>query len=557
MASRAAALALALLALAPAGAGAKVVIRSGMTSASSESRIAIVGSDRKLGGRAFQVLRDDAVVDRGRLRRAPGDPAPFEYAYRADWSAVTEPGAYRIRVGRVVSRPWIVADGGASAAIAAILGYFNANRDGAEASATHGPAHLHDAVVHPAAFAHGGAPVASTGGWMDAGDMLHFTQTTAFSAAVLQAAARLDPADAAALNAEADVGVRWLIEAHPFPDAFVAQVGDERDHRLGFRDPATDDASGLQGIGTRFAYVLPADRIGGDLGGKAAAALALAHQRTGDPAQLAAAIEWYAAGKLSSAPAPALKRAGYPAVAGDFYASTIWADSMASAAIELYRSTGETSYLGDAAGFLASPDARADGTLGTVDSFASLGAADACGALGRPQIPAGPALERSCSLLRKNGAIAVRQARSNAFGMPGFFSWGTTAQNGAGGAFAALSTVAPGGSRRGCEVAAGARDYLLGRNPFGAGFVVGFGPNAPRHPHHWASVFGSGLPAGAVVGGPAPLEQISEQGFRARGRLQSEFAAYVDERRNYVTSEPAIDYAASSILLLAALEAHC
>ena len=230
---------------------------------------------------------------------------------------------------------------------------------------------------------------------------------------------------------------------------------------------------------------------------------------------------------------------------------------MASAAIELYRSTGEASYLDDAAGFLASPDARADGTLGTVDSFASLGAADACGALGRPQIPAGPALERSCSLLRENGAIAVRQARSNAFGMPGFFSWGTTAQNGASGALAALSTAAPGGSRRGCEVAAGARDYLLGRNPFGAGFVVGFGRKAPRHPHHWASVFGSGLPAGAVVGGPAPLEQISEQGFRARGRLQSEFAAYVDERRNYVTSEPAIDYAASSILLLAALEAHC
>lgn len=34
-------------------------------------------------------------------------------------------------------------------------------------------------------------------------------------------------------------------------------------------------------------------------------------------------------------------------------------------------------------------------------------------------------------------------------------------------------------------------------------------------------------------------------------------AAYVDMRRDYVTSEPALDYAAASILLLAALEAHC
>jgi endoglucanase len=141
--------------------------------------------------------------------------------------------------------------------------------------------------------------------------------------------------------------------------------------------------------------------------------------------------------------------------------------------------------------------------------------------------------------------------------MPGYFGWGTTAQNGASGALAALSTAAPGGSPRGCAVAAGARDYMLGRNPFGASFVVGYGPKAAEHPHHWASVDGPGLPAGAVVGGPAPIEQIEAQGFRARGPLQSRFAAYVDERRNYVTSEPALDYAAASILLLAALDAHC
>ena len=34
-------------------------------------------------------------------------------------------------------------------------------------------------------------------------------------------------------------------------------------------------------------------------------------------------------------------------------------------------------------------------------------------------------------------------------------------------------------------------------------------------------------------------------------------AAYVDERHDYVTSEPAIDYAAASILLLAALDGRC
>jgi endoglucanase len=562
VARRAALVAIATAALATAAAAQarapRDVIRVGGPSAPSESKVAIVGSERQLAGARFRVIDlSGDVVFKGRLRPAAGKPAPFEHAYRADWSAVTTPGSYHLAVGRLSSSRWQVSDSGGRLAIAAILGFFDANRDGAEPSYTHGPAHLNDAVIHPDAPAHGGVKVDLTGGWMDAGDMIHFTQTTAFSAAVLEASARLDPADAAALTSEADVGVRWLLKAHPFPDAFIAQVGDERDHETGFRDPAADDGSSKPGIGTRFAYTLPPDRIGGDLGGKTAAALAMAYQRTGSPAQLAAAREWYDAGALSARSAPALRSAGYPGYAANFYHATHWQDSMATGALELYRATGEQRYLDDFGIYIAGRQSRPDGTIGVVDSFAQLGAADACGALGRPPIPAGPALNRSCALLAEDGRITVGQARSNAFGMPGFFNWGTTAQNGASGALAALATAAPGGSRRGCEVAAGARDYMLGRNPFGASFVVGYGAKPARHPHHWASVFGSGLPTGAVVGGPAPLSQIKSQDFHVSGPLQSSFAAYEDSRRDYVTSEPALDYAAASVLLLAALEARC
>ena len=225
-------------------------------------------------------------------------------------------------------------------------------------------------------------------------------------------------------------------------------------------------------------------------------------------------------------------------------------------AAALYRATGKRPYLNDALAFLHSSQSEPDGTLGVVDSFASFAAADICGALGAP--PLGSANDRkfACGRLRQFGAIAVEQARDNAFGMPGFFTWGTTAQNGASGALAGLAGCATGLSG-GRGVAAGARDYMLGRNPFGASFVVRYGPDSPIHPHHWASVFGQALPTGAVVGGPAPADQIRGQGFQVDGPFDSGFASYEDRRADYVTSEPALDYAAASVLLLATMQAGC
>ena len=66
-----------------------------------------------------------------------------------------------------------------------------------------------------------------------------------------------------------------------------------------------------------------------------------------------------------------------------------------------------------------------------------------------------------------------------------------------------------------------------------------------------------GLPAGAVVGGPAPRSEVRGESFRPRSPFDSRFATDEDRRVDYVTSEPAIDYTASSVLLIAALEGRC
>lgn len=110
-------------------------IRVGGPSAPRDAKIAIVGTSGDVRGRAFSVLdRSGRVVLRGRLTGAGGNAAPWRHAARADLSRVRAAGAYRVRFGELTSRPWSVREDAVSAPIGAILGYFAANADGAEAS---------------------------------------------------------------------------------------------------------------------------------------------------------------------------------------------------------------------------------------------------------------------------------------------------------------------------------------------------------------------------------------------------------------------------------------
>jgi hypothetical protein len=149
--------------LAPAAAGAApTVIRTGGPSAPGDAKVAIVASERNLGGKRFRVIRGGRVVLRGRLRPATGSSRPWAHAYRADLSRVRRPGAYRVRAGGVTSRPWRVGRAGSSGLISRALNFFNANRDGNEPSRTHGPSHLNDALIQGGP--HAGKRVDLTGG---------------------------------------------------------------------------------------------------------------------------------------------------------------------------------------------------------------------------------------------------------------------------------------------------------------------------------------------------------------------------------------------------------
>jgi hypothetical protein len=521
------------------------VVRVGGASAPGDSKVAVVAARERLLGRRFTVRdRRGRVVLRGRLARAAGTALPWPHAARADITRLRRPGRYVVRVGRLRSRPWYVDRSARSKLVRRLLRLYAVNSDGAERNPVFGSAHMNDAVVSGGRY--DGQRFDLTGGWRDAGDNLKFTLDTSFAVICLELAARLDRADARRLRAASDVGVRWLVKAHPRPDLFIGQVGDLRDHETGFRDPAGDDRSGIPGIAQRLAF----PSTGSNHAGLAAAALALAARRSSGARRtelLGQARAWYDAGKAAAATSPPL---------GGFAYDMPWEDHMAVGAAYLYRATGDRALLADAVGYLR----RSELTAGlTSFDVAPLAAAELCGGLAAPAVTSAPARAVACGGLRTAAGAAFERARATAFASPGPFAFGFANDNGGSGAVAAAAARA-GVARRGRAVAAGARDYLLGRNPWGASFLVGPRSREAHHPHHPAFLKGSPsrLLNGAVVGGPATPRTIEGQGLELDPRdrfaaFDSPLAVYEDHRDDYVTSEVDLTYSSESILLAALL----
>lgn len=515
------------------------VLRTGGPSNPNDAKIAILVSEKSYDGKPFEVVdENNNIVYKGKLNQA-NKPTPWQYAATADLSDLKKTGRYTIQVETLKSRIWEINDNANSALIAKLLGLFQANRDGYEPSSLHKPSHLHDAIVKGGPY--DGNQLDLTGGWMDAGDQLHFTSTTAYASVILQIAAKLDPLNAVALNNEADVGIRWLLKAHPQPDLFIGQVGDASDHAEDFRDPAIDDISEKQSIGYRFAYPSGSSSIMG----KTAAALALAAERyTGEAHTqlLTHAQQWYQQGKANQQTEELLP--------GDFYTDPTWHDDLSLAAVMLWRATGSDEYLNDAIDYLTNIDELGFST----SSVGVLAGADLCGVVGHEVAHNLRARKLGCELLRATAeeAISNTTAKNAPWGTPGNLSWGQTGNNGAAGAIIALAKRA--GLTKNARPAAFARDWMLGLNPWGASFVVGYGENSPETPHHWASVFGKNLPEGAVTGGPVSNDEMKQFAVLKKGQFDSDRAMYSQEIENFVTNEAALDCNASSILLLAAIK---
>ena len=517
-------------------------------------KAAVVLSAANRVGQSFTVLdAAGAVVLNGTLTAAPGSPAPWARAAKAVFSSLGTAGVYRVKTGTLMSVPFRIGSGADRGVLDSLLGIYNANADGQESSSHHGPSHLNDAASKIRNGPHTGETVDVSGGWMDSGDQLKFTGTIAYAATMLQLAARNEPTLAVRLRGVADVGIRWLLKAHPSPDVYVSMVGDlNADHNNGtgaspFRNPAGDDGSSIALLAHRPTAVLTPQTGGADVAGAVATALALAAQRETNATRrgllTTQARAWLAQGRT-------LGRVWTNCC----YQQDSYRDDLASAAAELWRLGGApadaTAALADA---VAASSDGAEGWRINVDGYdmAALPAAELCGVLGAPAVADVTAKDHACALLRAGGSAAADDAATNAFGRAGPLTWGSLRNNAAGSAVAWLAWRA--GMPTGHGLAFAARDYFLGRNPWGRRFQTGYGI---VYPYHWAQlVIGPNAPLGAVPGGPASLAEINANTSTpmAAGPFDTAAAAYRDAGFDYVTNELGIPYNAAPVLQMALL----
>jgi hypothetical protein len=500
---------------------------------------------------------------------------------RIDLGAALAPGDYLVvlddgaRLG-----PLHVAPGSPYAtSVAKVVRFLRAQRCGAtdEATSLHpachrfGAARSGDGVAVADGF---GGPIRATsgpavdveGGWHDAGDYIKFTGTTAFVLATDLAAlaehrealvALLGRAGYDDLRTELRWGLDWMTKMVG-GQTLYHQVSGPRDHDAGFRRPEDDLRAPAPGYAQRPVFRFANGR-GANILGRAAAAFAAASQVYADDPAYAAALlatarQVYAAAEQRPAP--------QDPVPHDFYSEDSFEDDLALGAATLARVTGDDVYRAEALTHARALAIAPGSSLfwGGVESLALLetGLAFAPGSPERAEMLAklvalAAPIEASAATPRGPGA---------AFGYGAIELGNGTIEQSLGAAAVCLAArrLAGAGAHDACiEVARSQLHWLYGMNPFGVSYQVGVGHHV-QHPHHGLAETAHVLIDGAIVGGPTGADVLHGELPVPRAddpyaRFSTDALLYEDNVEDWVVNEPAIDFTAPLVFVVAELAA--
>ncbi len=544
----------------------------------------------------FDVVEIDTAgsVFEGTTRSATGTSwGRFNHVAELDFSAFRRPGRFRLRLGGTVSEPIVVGDAVFRPLPDVLLEFMRQQRCGFNPWLKAQCHQLDGRTAYGPLPA--GTAIDARGGWHDAADLLKYLLTSSNATAQMLLAweihrgvvdrsasplfaDRFDALGQAGSNGlpdlldEARWGLEWMLKLHPSPDQLYHQVADDRDH-CGWRLPQEERADYGWGQGRdRVVYAAEGRAQGlghyasestglANLAGRYAAAMALAFQvGRDDPNQagfarrcLTAGQEVYQLGRDHEG-----VQQGNSYGAPYRYAETTWADDMEWGAAELFRATGNQSYLSDAKRYARL--AGSESWMGREQTghyqfypffnaghFRLHGVADA-------------EFQRLLEGWYREGIERCRVAsEKNPFGIGVPFIWCSN------NLVVALVTQCVlyeqmSGDGRYHEFAARHRDWLLGRNPWGTTQFMGAGLVSPKDVHLMTTRLTGRPLRGGLVDGPVyesifkSLKGVNISEPDPLAEFQDPRAVYHDDWQDYASNEPTMDGTASAILMWAVLQ---
>jgi len=531
-------------------------------------------------------LATGSNVFSGQPRRIDGVAwGQFTNHCELDFTALHTPGRYVVRLGAATSQQFTIGKDIYAELPDELLGFMREQRCGfnpwlgtnchpLDGRTAFGP--LPDATAMDA-----------TGGWHDAGDLLKYLLTSGNATAQMLLAYEINPhrdakrftdrVDALGrpgtngipdLLDEARWGLEWLLKLHPAPEALYHQVADDRDH-AGWRLPQSEITDyGWGKGGARVVYFATGEPQGlkkyqsdstgvANLASRYAAAMALAYQIwKDDPQQKDFALRCLQAGREVYA----LGRAKEGVQQGNSYGSpyryaeTTWTDDMEWGAAELFRATGEKSFLADAkhyAEVAADESWMGKEQTGHYQFYPFMNA----GHFRLYELVDAPFQKTLARYYRVGIERCISAGNQNPYRIGVPFIW--CSDN----LVAALVTQCAfyermTGDRSFHEFATKQRDWLLGRNPWGTTMFTEIGSVFPRDVHLMTTQLTHRTVRGALVDGPV-YERIfkSLKGVTLRDpdplALFQGAAVYHDDMSDYSSNEPTMDGTASAILMFA------
>jgi endoglucanase len=506
-----------------------------------DPKIAILSSNKPLEG-DFRVA--GPTTSTAPIGPDAGAWGPFKHNYRLDFSELKKPGRYKIRFGETSSPEFTIGKDAYADVPGQLLAFMRLQRCGHN-PVTGEKCHQQDAIDTT-----DGQRRDVIGGWHDAGDRIKHMITTTYCVAALKLAAENIPI----AGPEAAYGAELLRKIHPEPEIIYVQVGDDRDHgppaKL-WHDDQTDYGWGPGG--PRPAWRATAKPAGpkyqnestglASLAGRTAAAAVLVGDM--DLAKSAYRLAERYPGRAMSVPV----KAPY------YYGESTYHDDVQWAATELYRVTKDPRYL--TAAINAAEKAGASRWMGTdahghYEFFPYVNLAH-----WRLYPHVDAELQAKLAGYYHAGLEKIRQrAEQNPYRIGTPFVWCST-NNVIAVATQAVLYEQMTGDTRYRTLAAEARDWIFGRNPWGKSFVIGV-PNlelASSRPHHLFYELIDHVPVGGLVDGPVTREinaslKFADFGEDKLAAFQSDVAVFHDVFADFSTNEPIIDGTVSLLLLL-------